>query len=539
MIGEHVAGRFVIEAPLGSGGMGRVWRGRDRKLGRVVALKQVRADVGRLPELKARAEREARALARIDHPGIVRVHDVLDTQDGPWIVMDYVQGIVLGALIKRAPLSEPAVVRIAAQALDALAAAHAVGVLHRDVKPDNILITSSSEVVLVDFGIAAIEGHERITMLGQVIGTPDFIAPERLRGTTVGEAADLWSLGATLYTALEGRPPFHRSTEEATRFAILTYPPDPMTRTRRLTSTINRLLVKSPTNRMKADELARRLEQAARGDAGTGARWTPPDSITGHSPPSRENWAGGMNSAISDTSRISREGGGVPGGGGGVSSGGRGFSAGSGFPRGSGFSRGSGLSGGRGDRGGNGAGPGGSAAAQRVRRTLVGADAAERGSMILALTAAEAAVLLAEHWRLFTTAAVEEMCRQASKSAKILHMLLPGRVGWLLDQVRDPTLVAGVVLAMDPHHHGRVLGNMHDRQSAAAIEAMAAADTRQTGLAVAAMPEDSAGQALSRLPSATIAGLLVHCPPYRRDRLLPLLPSSLREDVERRLADGE
>ncbi|TDE32974.1 serine/threonine protein kinase, partial [Nonomuraea mesophila] len=265
MIGERVAGRFVIEARLGGGGMGWVWRGRDCKLDRVVALKQVRADIGRLPELKARAVREAQALARIDHPGIVRVHDVIDAPDGPWIVMDYVQGTLLGTLIQRAPLSESAVVRIGAQALDALAAAHAEGVLHRDVKPDNILITASSSVVLVDFGIATIEGHERITVLGHVVGTPDFIAPERIRGEPVGPAADLWSLGATLYTALEGRPPFHRSTEEATRFAILTAPPAPMTRAVRLKPTLNRLLAKSPANRMAAEELARHLEGAARG----------------------------------------------------------------------------------------------------------------------------------------------------------------------------------------------------------------------------------------------------------------------------------
>ncbi|TMR99742.1 serine/threonine-protein kinase [Nonomuraea basaltis] len=474
MIGEHVAGRFAIEAQLGSGGMGRVWRGRDRKLDRVVALKQVRADVGRLPELTARAEREAQALARIDHPGIVRVHDVLDAPDGPWIVMDYVEGAVLGELIERGPLSEPAVVRIGAQALDALAAAHGVGVLHRDVKPDNILITAAGGVVLVDFGIAAIEGHERITMLGHVIGTPDFIAPERLRGTPAGEAADLWSLGATLYTALEGRPPFHRGTEEATRFAILTFPPDPMTRAVRLKPTINRLLAKSPDTRMTAGELARMLEQAAARVPGVSQ-----GPVTKPPPPPRPPANGA---------------------------------------------------------GGGGASTGGGVEAQRVRRTLAGAGAAERGSMALALPAAEAAVLLAEQWQLFTTAAVEEMCRQATKSAKILQMLLPRRVGWLLDQVRDPSLVAGVVLAMDPHHRGRVLGHMHDRHSAAALEAMAAIDTRQTGLAVAAMPEDPAGQALSRLPSATIAGLLVHCPPSCRDRLLPLLPSATREDVARRVA---
>ncbi|MEU6714152.1 serine/threonine-protein kinase [Nonomuraea sp. NPDC046802] len=505
MIGDHIAGRYVIEEELGRGGMGRVWRGRDLKLGRLVALKQVRADVGRLPELRKRAEREAQALARIDHPGIVRVLDVLDHENGPWIVMDYVRGVMLGALIKQAPLSEPAVVRIAAQALDALAAAHDVGVLHRDVKPDNILLTASSKVILVDFGIAHIEGHEHITTLGQVIGTPDFIAPERLRGDSVGKAADLWSLGATLYTALEGRPPFQRGNEVATRFAILNDLPDPMTRTGRLASTIDRLLAKSPANRMTAGELAVRLERVDAGDPGTGARWRQP-------PPFQAPQGNGAGPDSSSTSG----GGGVPSGGGASEAGG-------------GFSQGNGSS------GGNGAGAAGGAAAQRVRRALAVAGPAERGSMVLTLTAAEAAVLLAERWQLFTTAAVEEMCRQAAKSAKILQMLLPHRVGWLLDQVRDPHLVAEVVLAMDPHHRGRVLGTMHDRHSAAAIEAMAAVDTLQTGLAVAAMPEDPAGQALGRLAPATIAGLLAHCPHTSRDRLLPLLPSATREDVERRL----
>ncbi|MEO3873308.1 protein kinase [Nonomuraea sp. B12E4] len=496
MIGKHVAGRFVIEAPLGSGGMARVWRGRDRKLNRLVALKQVRADAGRLPELAARAAVEAEALARIDHPGIVRIYDVLDQPDGPWIVMDYVEGDVLGTRIEREPLSESAVVEIGAQALDALAAAHAEGVFHRDVKPENILIAPSGAVVLVDFGIAAIEGHERITVLGQVIGTPDFIAPERLRGAPAGAAADLWSLGATLYTALEGRPPFRRSSEEATRFAILTFPPDPMTRPGRLKPTIDRLLVKSPANRMGAEELAQRLARAARRDPRMGPRWTPPPPGFATRPPSRPVVNGtGTTSGGSGTGAVSGRGGGA----------------------------------------GAGAGVGDGGAA---RRAIAGVSALERGSMVLAMPAADAAVLLARHWQLFTTAAVEQMCREPARSAKILQMLLPTRAGWLLDQVRDPGLVAKVVLAMDTHHHGRVLGHMQDRQSAAAIAAMTTLDSRRTGRAVAAMPEDPAVQALSRLSPDTIAGVLAHCPPARRDRLLPRLPDETREEVEWRLAAG-
>lgn len=467
MIGERVAGRFVIEAPLGSGGMGRVWRGRDRKLGRVVALKQVRADVGRLPELRARADQEARALARIDHPGIVRVHDVLDAPDGPWIVMDYVRGAVLGRLIAGGPLPEPAVARIGAQVLDALIAAHAVGVLHRDVKPDNILITSSGGVVLVDFGIAAIEGNERITTLGQVIGTSTYMAPERLRGAPAGEAADLWSLGATLYTAVEGRTPFDRSTDVATRYAILDLPPDPMTRSHRLSPPILGLLTKDPATRMTAVELARRLEPL------TGRAQPPPRPPDAKPPPPQEN--------------------GVP-------------------------------------LRENGAAP------PRVRRTFATANAADRGSMVLALPLGDAAALLAQRSRLFTTAAVEEMCRRPAACAKLLQMLLPDRAGRLLDQVREPDLAAAVVLAMDPHHRGRVLAHMHDRHSAAAVRAMATTDLHQTGRALATMPEAPAARLLTRLPPPTIADLLRHCPPATRGRLLSQLPPTTREEVERRLA---
>jgi Mg/Co/Ni transporter MgtE len=170
------------------------------------------------------------------------------------------------------------------------------------------------------------------------------------------------------------------------------------------------------------------------------------------------------------------------------------------------------------------------------QRTLAAANATDRGSMVLALPADDAAALLAQRSRLFTTAAVEEMCRRPATCAKLLQMLLPDRAAWLLDQVREPGLVAAVVLAMDTYHRGRVLGHMHDRQSAAAVRAMAVTDLRRTGLAVAAMPEVPAGHLLARLPAATIAGLLRHCPPSHHDRLLSQLPSTTREDVERRLA---
>ncbi|QFY06556.1 protein kinase [Nonomuraea phyllanthi] len=490
MIGDRVAGRFVIEAPLGRGGMGRVWRAKDRALDRTVALKQIRPDIGPVPELAARARREAQALARVVHPGIVRVHDILDTQDGPWIVMDYVRGTTLGTLIGRAPLPELEAARIGARVLDALTAAHAVGVYHRDVKPDNILITASGEVVLVDFGIAAIEGQSSLTTHGRLVGTPDFMAPERLHGHPAGEAADLWSLGATLYTALEGRPPFRKSNDAAVRFAILSADPDPMLRSRTLASTIGRLLDKNPGTRMKAAELAHELKRLLEPprSPGDGDRH----------PRSGRNPAGG--------GPVRRD---PPG-----------------------------------DRAGNGQGGGGAArrglppqeapAVGKARPPARG-SIVHQGERLLALPAADAASVLGERWQELTADAVEEMCGQAAKSARILQMLLPRRACRLLDQVRDPALVAGVVLAMDARHRSRILGGMHDRNSAAAIGAMAATDPRQTGLAVAAMPEDPAVRALNRLLPATIADVLTHCPRSTRDHLLSRLPDATREAVKSRL----
>ncbi|TDD49833.1 serine/threonine protein kinase [Nonomuraea terrae] len=524
MIGDRVAGRFVIEAPLGGGGMGRVWRARDRTLDRTVALKQIRPDMGPVPELAARARREAQALARVDHSGIVRVHDILDTQDGPWIVMDYVRGDALGTLIDRSPLPELEAARVGARVLDALTAAHAVGVYHRDVKPDNILITTSGEVVLVDFGIAAIEGQSSLTTLGRLVGTPDFMAPERLHGDPAGAAADLWSLGATLYTALEGRPPFRRSNDAAVRFAILRADPDPLLRSHRLASTIGRLLDKNPGTRMTAAELAHDLNRLLEPPRSPRNGDRPPRSgrnPAGGGPVRRDPSAGqaGRNPAGNGPARndpSDGEAGRTPAEGGPVRRDPPADRAGS-------------------NQGGGGAvrrgvppprGP----AVGNARRSV-----AHQGEKLLAVPAADAASALGERWQEFTADAVEEMCRQAAKSAKILQMLLPRRACRLLDQVRDPALVAGVVLAMDTRHRGHILGGMHDRNSAAAIGAMAATDPRRTGLAVAAMPEDPAVRALNRLSPATIANVLTHCPHSTRDHLLSRLPDTTREAVKRRL----
>jgi serine/threonine protein kinase len=233
-----IAGRYQLVAPLGAGGAGTVWRARDELLHREVAVKEVRLPPG---DDRQRALvdtlREARAAAALSHPSIITVHDVLSEDGQPWIIMDLLAGKSLGDLVKeRGPLPPGHVATIGLRVLDALAAAHARGILHRDVKPGNVMITQNGEVVLTDFGIAAHTGDmpgartaAAAAHLGDVAGSPGYIAPEHLRGEPAGPMADLWSLGATLYTASAGRPPFHRDSQLAIVAAVLTqFPPPPV-----------------------------------------------------------------------------------------------------------------------------------------------------------------------------------------------------------------------------------------------------------------------------------------------------------------------
>ncbi|MEU0571456.1 protein kinase [Nonomuraea sp. NPDC005983] len=226
-----IAGRYQLLSPLGAGGAGTVWRARDEVLHREVAVKEVRLPPG---EDRQRALvdtlREARATAALSHPSIITVHDVLSEDGRPWIVMDLLAGRSLGDLVKeRGPLPPGHVATIGLRVLDALEVAHARGILHRDVKPGNVMITDGGEVVLTDFGIAAHTGDMPAAGAadGAVAGSPGYVAPEHLRGERAGPAADLWSLAATLYTAAEGRPPFARESPMAIIAAVLTMPPPP------------------------------------------------------------------------------------------------------------------------------------------------------------------------------------------------------------------------------------------------------------------------------------------------------------------------
>ncbi|WP_262850948.1 serine/threonine-protein kinase, partial [Sphaerisporangium corydalis] len=268
---RRVAGRYRLLEPIGRGGMGVVWRAHDELLDRVVAVKEVLyhalGDEDRVA-FNRRTIREARAAGRLDHPSVVVVHDVIEEDGRPWIVMQLVRARSLGQVLREGgPLAPAAVAEIGAQILDALCAAHAAGVLHRDVKPENVLLTDSGRVVLTDFGIATMPEETALTTTGNLSGTPAFIPPERLQGLPAGPESDLWSLGATLYAAVEGRPPFDRGAPVPTMAAVLSDPPEPTRLAGPLDPVIQGLLRKEPARRMRAAEAAEALRRVASGHA--------------------------------------------------------------------------------------------------------------------------------------------------------------------------------------------------------------------------------------------------------------------------------
>ncbi|KAB8185495.1 serine/threonine-protein kinase [Microbispora catharanthi] len=265
--GRLVGGRYQLMEPIGRGGMGVVWRAHDQLLDRAVAVKEVRYDSAmgdELSDLNRRTMREARAAGRLTHPNVVVVHDVIEEDDRPWIIMQLVPSRSLGQVIREdGPLSPERTVEIGLQILDALRAAHRQGVLHRDVKPENVLLTEDARVVLTDFGIARLEADSTMTRTG-LVGTPAFIAPERLRGEAAQRESDLWSLGATLYTAVEGKPPHDRGMAMATMHAVLNDDPAPPRRAGALGPVLLRMLAKEPADRPGYDELTRLLKRASR-----------------------------------------------------------------------------------------------------------------------------------------------------------------------------------------------------------------------------------------------------------------------------------
>ncbi|MGH3380244.1 MAG: serine/threonine-protein kinase, partial [Actinoallomurus sp.] len=259
-----LAGRYRLAEPLGRGGMGTVWRAYDHVLGRTVAVKELSLPRGIAADHRAalceRAIREARVSSRLRHGSIIRVHDVIAEDDRPWIVMELLTG---RALDEAGPLPPGRVAEVGLAVLAALGAAHAQGVLHRDVKPGNIFLCDDGRVVLADFGIATLVGDTSLTASGGLVGSPGYIAPERLRTDHAGPPSDLWSLGAALYTAVEGRPPFDRRTVAA----VLTEEPRPPERAGPLGPVLSAMLAKDPARRPPADVTATWLRRVAGGEA--------------------------------------------------------------------------------------------------------------------------------------------------------------------------------------------------------------------------------------------------------------------------------
>ncbi|WP_405562374.1 serine/threonine-protein kinase [Streptomyces sp. NBC_01180] len=265
-----LAGRYRLGELIGRGGMGKVWRAHDEVLHRTVAVKELTAGLyvseADRAVLHARTQKEARAAARINHPGVVTVHDVIEFDDRPWIVMEYIDGPSLADVVKESGALDPReAARVGLHVLGALRAAHAAGVLHRDVKPGNVLLAHDSRVLITDFGIAAIEGDSEITRTGEIVGSIDYLAPERVYGEAPGPASDLWSLGATLFTAVEERSPFRRTSPISTLQAVVNDEPPKLTRAGPLTPVITGLLRKDPAERPGSAETERMLLDAMEG----------------------------------------------------------------------------------------------------------------------------------------------------------------------------------------------------------------------------------------------------------------------------------
>ncbi|WP_405823352.1 serine/threonine protein kinase [Streptomyces sp. NBC_01390] len=287
--GDVVDGRFELLERLGSGGMGTVWRARDAVLHREVALKAVRVmhDPATSDIVRERVMREARALARLSHPQVVTVHQIIDADPQPWIVMELVPGVSLDKRLEAGPLTPVEAARIGGQVLDALRAAHAAGVQHRDVKPANILLREDGSAVLTDFGIAALQGATALTMTGELIGSPEYIAPERIRGPSDDPAADLWSLGIVLYVCVEGVSPLRRETSLTTLAAVLESEVPPPSRSGALAPVLEALLDRDPAARPEAGRLAEMLRQVATGETARSEQPTltgPPAVPTGRVP---------------------------------------------------------------------------------------------------------------------------------------------------------------------------------------------------------------------------------------------------------------
>ncbi|MEU8843597.1 serine/threonine-protein kinase [Streptomyces roseus] len=296
--GRLVAGRYRLVSLLGAGGFGAVWEARDEHLRVRVALKEVVLDrsgsQAERAERVKRAEREARHAAQLrNHPHVVAVHDVIVEDGTPWMVMELVAGGSLEQRLRTSgPLETDRAEQVAEAVLQALCAAHAAGIVHRDVKPANILLAEDGQILLADFGIAVHDDDTALTGTGLVIGSVEYMAPERAEGDDGGPPGDLFSLGATLYQAVEGFSPFRRSSASGSLRAVVSHDPAPVTASGRLAPLIARLLDKDPGSRPTAEQALRMLQAV---EAPTSELTGQPESPD---PPSRRPVGGALFAAL-------------------------------------------------------------------------------------------------------------------------------------------------------------------------------------------------------------------------------------------------
>ncbi|GII90588.1 protein kinase domain-containing protein [Sinosporangium siamense] len=500
-----VRGRYRLLSRLGQGGMADVWLADDQALHRRVALKQVVLDARseRLPVRRERAMREARALALIKDPGVVEIHDVFEEDGSPWIVMAVIEGRTLGEVLRdefdKGGPDEREVARIGLRVLSTLRAAHSLDILHRDVKPANVMIGDNGGVYLIDFGIAQFGGEVALTRANAMLGTMAFTAPERIEGHPPGPPADLWSLGVTLFYALEGYSPFERSDSTATMRAVLDLDPPRAKRPGPLADAVVRLLHKDPAQRMKAWELDRALTSIADGvpreEDGVPRREARMRSsaTTVPRPPKRDRTPPPPKPPKLDTrdpARIARR-------------------AGEMSPAGAAQLL-AGLT------------PG------AVQAALTHLEPKPAAAILLALPPDMAASVIAAMPAKAAGALVNEMAARPSETVAVLQVLSARRVGGIMDHMRarDSAALLG---AMPVEEAKRFLQHADVRTSAGVIGALGT--TRIAVDVVEALPAERACAVLNHVPPGFTAGLLKAMSKGRANVLFNGLSQQMRDQV--------
>ncbi|GAA2254153.1 hypothetical protein GCM10010402_06580 [Actinomadura luteofluorescens] len=494
-------GRYRVLSRLGAGGMGTVWVGDDLVLHRRVALKAINLEPGRPGEagpIVARARREAQALARVGHPAVVEIYDLFVEDGVPWLVMELIDGRTLADLVAEGPVAEREIARIGRWALEGLDAVHRAGVLHRDVKPANILLAADGRVLLADFGIARLAGAASLTVTNTVLGTLEFMAPEQIAGRDATVASDLWSLGVTLFLALEGYSPFRRGADAlnvpATLYAIVHDPAPAPSRPGPLADAIVRLLDKDPATRSDAARLRSALEEVAR-------------DVPRPAPPR----PAAMEARVPRAERAE-----VPGRAGrpGAARAARPVSAAPPV---------------------NARPPAGAAAlvedmtVDEAARAVVKAGPAAAAPALLALPRHRAALILAELPPASLGGVLDAMAAVPEAAALILPMFTAERAGRALGRMTGSRALA-VLAAMPPGEAARIVAQADQRTAAWVLGALPPSEGARL---LAAMPVPRAAVALGYVPPPTIAALLRGLPGDRAAALLRRLAPAVRARVDR------